>query len=87
MSDGSDPRLGGIEHYLQDVDRRLRQSEQETAYVHMRQQACMDTMKRILHFNSELTRTVLQLVPNPENPTHRHGMHRLSSDTVRSTAC
>ncbi|KAJ9132270.1 Transcription factor SFL1 [Pleurostoma richardsiae] len=71
VSDGSDPRLAGIEHTLYELSVRLQRSEETSQYLHVKQQAVMDTVTRLLHFNQELSRTVLSLVPSPDNPIHR----------------
>ncbi|KAF0331045.1 flocculation suppression protein [Colletotrichum asianum] len=70
-NDGSDPRMGGIEHTLYDMSMRLQRSEENAHYMHVKQQAVMETMSRLLQFNQELSRTILNLVPSPDNPVHR----------------
>ncbi|KAF4891783.1 Transcription factor SFL1 [Colletotrichum fructicola] len=72
-NDGSDPRMGGIEHTLYDMSMRLQRSEENAHYMHVKQQAVMETMSRLLQFNQELSRTILNLVPSPDNPVHRDG--------------
>ncbi len=52
---------------------RLQRSEESAQYMHVKQQAVMDTMTRLLHFNQELSRGMLQLLPSPDNPVHRDG--------------
>jgi hypothetical protein len=71
--DGSDPRLANIEHTLYDLGVRLQRSEENSHYLHVKQQAAMETITRLLHFNQELSRMVLSLVPNPDSPVHRDG--------------
>ena len=66
-----DPRLANMEHMVYDMSTRLQRSEETAHYMHIKQQAVMDTLGRLLQLNSELARVVLTLVPNPENPTHR----------------
>ncbi|KAJ0159024.1 Transcription factor SFL1 [Colletotrichum tanaceti] len=70
-SDGSDPRMSGLEHTLYDLSMRLQRSEENAHYMHIKQQAVMETMSRLLQFNQELSRTVLSLVPSPDHPVHR----------------
>ncbi|KAI1132559.1 HSF-type DNA-binding-domain-containing protein [Nemania abortiva] len=70
IHDGSDPRLANIEHSLYEMNAKLQRSEETAQYMHIKQQAMVDTINRLLHFNQELSRTVLSLVP-PENPIHR----------------
>ena len=67
----SDPRLGSIEHTLYDLGLRLQRSEENSHYMHVKQQAAMETMGRLLHFNQELSRLVVALVPGPDHPLHR----------------
>ncbi|KAK8037057.1 hypothetical protein PG991_001371 [Apiospora marii] len=89
IPDGSDPRLAHIEHTLFDVNTRLQRSEEAAAYMHVKQQAMMDTVTRLLHFNQELSRTILALVPNPNEQIHRDiinlqgEMQQLQSNTFR----
>lgn len=71
IPDGTDPRIAHIEHTLFDVNTRLQRSEEAAAYMHVKQQAMMDTVTRLLHFNQELSRTILALVPNPNEQLHR----------------
>ncbi|TQN66322.1 Transcription factor SFL1 [Colletotrichum shisoi] len=70
-NDGSDPRMSGLEHTLYDLSMRLQRSEENAHYMHIKQQAVMETMSRLLQFNQELSRTVLSLVPSPDHPVHR----------------
>ncbi|KAI0393246.1 HSF-type DNA-binding-domain-containing protein [Xylariaceae sp. FL0594] len=70
IHDGSDPRLGNIEHSLYDINAKLQRSEENAQYMHIKQQAMVDTIGRLLHFNQELSKAVLTLVP-PDNPIHR----------------
>lgn len=74
IQDGTDPRIANMENALYDLSMRLQRSEESSHYMHIKQQAAMDTMGRLLQLNQELARTVLTLVPNPDNPTHRDGM-------------
>jgi hypothetical protein len=62
-----------IDYTLHDLEMRLRRSEESAHYMHVKQQALMETMTRVLHFNQELSRAVLSLVPNPDSPVHRDG--------------
>jgi hypothetical protein len=66
-------RAGSIEHTLYDLSLRLQRSEENAHYMHVKQSALMETMSRLLSFNQELSRIVLQLVPSPDNPAHRDG--------------
>lgn len=75
MQESGDPRLNSIESTLYDVVARLQRSEENQHYTHIKYQSVMDSVSRLLHFNQELSRTVLALVPSPENPVHRDGKH------------
>jgi hypothetical protein len=70
-----DPGEARIEYTIHDMEMRLRRSEESAHYMHVKQQALMETMTRLLHFNQELSRAVLSLVPGPDNPIHRDGKH------------
>ncbi|KAI5918787.1 hypothetical protein F4810DRAFT_690564 [Camillea tinctor] len=70
IHDSSDPRVSGVEHTLYEVNSRLQRSEENAHYMHIKQQAMVDTVNRLLQFNQELSRTILQIVP-PDNPIHR----------------
>ncbi|KAL1878553.1 hypothetical protein VTK73DRAFT_7818 [Phialemonium thermophilum] len=71
MQETGDPRLASIEHALYDLSTRLQRSEENAHYMHVKQQAAMETISRLLHFNQELSRAVLALAPSPDNPIHR----------------
>ena len=68
--DSADARLLNIEHTLFDLSNRLQRSEEAAHYMHVKSQAAMDTVNRLLHFNQELSRTMLSLVP-AESPLSR----------------
>lgn len=76
MQEGGDPRLGNIEHTLYDLSARLQRSEENSHFMHVKQQAMMDTVARLLRFNQELSRAVLSLAPSPDNPIHRDSKSR-----------
>lgn len=61
--DSADARMANIEHTLYDLSSRLQRSEENAHYMHVKNQAAMETMSRLLHFNQELSRAVLSLVP------------------------
>ena len=62
-----------VESTIYDLSARLQRSEENAQFMHIKQQAMMDTVTRLLHFNQELTRAVLALAPNPDTPVHRDG--------------
>ncbi|TLS25766.1 hypothetical protein PpBr36_07448 [Pyricularia pennisetigena] len=89
IQDGADPRIANMENALYDLSMRLQRSEESSHYMHIKQQAAMDTMGRLLQLNQELARTVLTLVPNPDNPTHRdvvalQGSLQRQADMIRT---
>ena len=74
-AEGSEARLAHLEHSLYDLSNRLQRSEENAHYMHVKNQAAMDTITRLLHFNQELSRAVLSLVP-AESSAHRDGKLR-----------
>lgn len=68
----SESRMTSIEHTLFDLSARLQRSEEAAQYMHVRNSVITDTMGRLLHFNQELSRTVLSLFPS-ESPHYRDG--------------
>lgn len=49
--------------------------------MHVKNQAAMETMGRLLHFNQELARAMLSLAP-PESLAHRDGKWTGPSGTI-----
>lgn len=72
IHDGSDPRLSSIESSLFEMNTRLQRSEENAHYMHIKQQAMVETVNRLLQYNHELSRTILSLVPH-ESSVHRDG--------------
>lgn len=68
----AEARLANLEHSLYDLGGRLQRSEESWHYLHLRNQAAVDTISRLLHYNQELSRALLSLVP-AESPVHRDG--------------
>jgi hypothetical protein len=73
IPDGADPRVLGLEHSLYEISSRLQRSEENAQFMHIKQTAMMDTVNRLLDFNQSLSRTILTLVPNPNEPLHQDG--------------
>lgn len=71
--DTIDGRLASLEHMLYDTNLRLQRSEENAHYMHMKNQAAMETLGRLLSFNQELSRVMLTLV-SAESPVYRDGM-------------
>ncbi|KAI1855306.1 hypothetical protein JX266_000171 [Neoarthrinium moseri] len=84
IPDGTDPRVVNIEHTLYELSSRLQRSEENAHYMHIKHQAMMDTVTRLLDFNQQLSRTVLSLVPNPNEPIHQDVL-KLQGDIQRQT--
>ncbi|OAQ80347.1 heat shock transcription factor [Purpureocillium lilacinum] len=87
-AEGSEARLAHLEHSLYDLSNRLQRSEENAHYMHVKNQAAMDTITRLLHFNQELSRAVLSLVP-AESSAHRdvvalQGEMQRQSDVMRT---
>ncbi|EHK26624.1 uncharacterized protein TRIVIDRAFT_125026 [Trichoderma virens Gv29-8] len=68
--DSIEARLANLEHSLYDTAARLQRSEESAHYMHVKNQAVMETLSRLLYFNQELSKGLLSLVP-PDNPVHR----------------
>jgi len=73
IPDGGDPRMASLEHTVYELSSRMQRSEENQHYMHIKQQTMMDTLNRMLHYNKELTRALLQLLPNTESQMHRDG--------------
>ncbi|PHH91309.1 hypothetical protein CDD83_1013 [Cordyceps sp. RAO-2017] len=69
-TESSEARLANLEHNLYEMGARLQRSEENAHYMSIKNQAAMDTVSRLLHFNQELSRAVLSLVP-ADSPVHR----------------
>ncbi|KAK7744747.1 Flocculation suppression protein [Diatrype stigma] len=53
-NDGSDPRLSSIENSLFEMNTRLQRSEENAHFMHIKQQAMVETVNRLLQYNHEL---------------------------------
>ncbi|KAG9238299.1 HSF-type DNA-binding-domain-containing protein [Amylocarpus encephaloides] len=71
MQESTESRLTNLEHTLYDMHARLQRSEDNSQFLHVRNQIVMDALSRSLQLNHEMSRAVLSLVPNPETPIHR----------------
>ncbi|EEY19438.1 flocculation suppression protein [Verticillium alfalfae VaMs.102] len=78
--ESAETRGGSVEHALYDLSMRLQRSEESAHFMHIKHQAVMETMTRLLQFNQELSRAVLGLVPDQGHPSE---MHR-QADLLRS---
>ena len=71
----TDARLAHLEHNLYDLSSRLHRSEEQTHFLQVKNQAALDTVGRLLHFNQELSRSLLSLMP-VDSVAHRDGMFK-----------
>ncbi|CAG8983577.1 hypothetical protein HYALB_00004596 [Hymenoscyphus albidus] len=71
MQDSTESRLTNLEHTLYDMHSRLQRSEDNSQFLHVRNQIVMDALSRSLQLNHDMSRAVLSLVPNPDTPLHR----------------
>jgi hypothetical protein len=62
-----------------ELSARLLRTEENAHYANVRSQAAVDILNRLLHFNQELSKTILTLVPTDSN-AHRDG--KLRSDNI-----
>ncbi|KAF3025799.1 hypothetical protein E8E14_014605 [Neopestalotiopsis sp. 37M] len=84
IPDGVDPRVINIEHTMYNIEQRMNRSEEAAHFIHVKNQAMMDTITRLLEFNQTLTRTLLALVPDPNQSVHQEVL-RLQHDLQRQT--
>lgn len=73
VQDGGDPRVASLERTVHDLCYRLDRSEATTQYMNIKHRALLDSVTRLLHYNQELSRIILGLVNNPDNPHYKDG--------------
>lgn len=73
MQETTESRLTNLEHTLYDMHARLQRSEENSQFLHVRNQVVMEALSRSLQLNHEIARVLLQLTPSPESPLHRDG--------------
>jgi hypothetical protein len=61
---------------LYDMHSRLQRSEDNSQFLHVRNQVVMEALSRSLQLNHEMARVLLSLAPNTESPLHRDGKLR-----------
>ncbi|CAK7227680.1 Flocculation suppression protein [Sporothrix bragantina] len=71
IPDGVDPRMSSLDHTLYNLDSRLQRQEEAMHFMHIKHQAAMDTIGRLLHLNQELSRVLMNLVPASDSHLHR----------------
>ncbi|TVY48143.1 hypothetical protein LOCC1_G001924 [Lachnellula occidentalis] len=72
MQDSTESRLTNLEHTLYDMHARLQRSEDNSQFLHVRNQIVMDALSRSLQLNHEMSRAVQTLVPNPDTALHQN---------------
>jgi hypothetical protein len=73
MQESTETRLTNLEHTLYDMHARLQRSEDNSQFLHVRNQVVMESLSRSLQLNHEMARVLLSLIPNPDSPLHRDG--------------
>lgn len=71
MQESTESRLTNLEHTLYETHARLQRTEDNSQFMHVRNQVVMEALTRSLQLNHEMSRAILSLVPNPETPLHR----------------
>jgi hypothetical protein len=75
MQESTESRLTNLEHTLYEMHGRLQRSEDNSQFLHVRNQVVMEALSRSLQLNHEMARAMLSLVPNPDTPLHRDGKY------------
>jgi hypothetical protein len=73
MQESTETRLTNLEHTLYDMHARLQRSEDNSQFLHVRNQVVMESLSRSLQLNHEMARVLLSLIPNPDTPLYRDG--------------
>lgn len=68
----TEARVANLEHSLYELASRLQRSEENVHYLQSKAHTAMDTLGKVLHFNQELTRSLLSLAP-VDSAVHRDG--------------
>ncbi|KJR85436.1 heat shock transcription factor [Sporothrix schenckii 1099-18] len=71
IPDGSDPRMSSLDHAFYNIESRLQRNEEAMHYMHIKHQAAMDTIGRLLHFNQEMSRILMNMMPPTDSHLHR----------------
>ncbi|KAH8593299.1 HSF-type DNA-binding-domain-containing protein [Bisporella sp. PMI_857] len=67
IQESTESRLTGLEHTVYDLHARLQRSEDNSQFLHVRNQIVMDALSRSLQLNSDMSRILLSL-PNAAHP-------------------
>ncbi len=87
MPEGVDPRMSGIDHALYNFESRLQRNEEAMHFMHLKHQAALDTIGRLVHVNQEISRLLLNMVPNADSPLHRDGKLSTSRNASYMSIC
>lgn len=71
MQESTESRLTHLEHQSYEMHARLQRSEDNSQFMHVRNQVVMDALSRSLQLNHEMSRVMLSLIPNQDSPLHR----------------
>ncbi|KAH7370558.1 HSF-type DNA-binding-domain-containing protein [Rhexocercosporidium sp. MPI-PUGE-AT-0058] len=71
MQESAETRLTNLEHTLYEMHARLQRSEDNSQFIHTRNQVVMEALSRSLQINHDMSRAILSIAPNPESPLHR----------------
>ncbi|PQE09850.1 hypothetical protein CJF30_00010336 [Rutstroemia sp. NJR-2017a BBW] len=71
MQESTESRLTNLEHTIYDMHARLAKSDENSQFLHVRNQVVMDALARSLQLNQDMSRVILSLVPDPNAPAYR----------------
>ena len=71
--ESAETRMTNAEHSIYELSSRLQRSEESAHLLHIKNQATVEALGRLLQVNQDLARAVLALAP-PDSPAHRDGM-------------
>ncbi|KAH7413134.1 HSF-type DNA-binding protein [Cadophora sp. MPI-SDFR-AT-0126] len=71
MQESAETRLTNVEHTLYEMHARLQRSEDNSQFMHVRNQVVMEALSRSLQINHDMSRAILSLTPNQDSPLYR----------------
>ncbi|KAL2066211.1 hypothetical protein VTL71DRAFT_2282 [Oculimacula yallundae] len=85
----SSERLTSLEHAMYEMHARLQRSEDNSQFMHVRNQVVMEALSRSLQINHDMSRAILSFAPNQDSPLHRdvvnmQGEIQRQMDVIRS---
>ncbi|CAK7268076.1 Flocculation suppression protein [Sporothrix epigloea] len=63
MPDVADTRLPGLDHTLYNIEARLHRNEEAMHHMHVKHQAMLDAISRLLHLDQDMYRIINHLLP------------------------